>query len=137
MSSTAGDFRHLTPLVLMDALRRAGTTVLEPVHRFRLEVPADTFGTVLPLLARLGAVPDAPDVQGAEYVLEGGIPAASVHGLEQRLPGLTRGEAVLECAFDRYRPVRGPVPVRERWDNDPLDRKGYLLRVFRRVAGAG
>ena len=137
MSSTAGDFRHLTPLVLMDALRRAGTTVLEPLHRFRLEVPADTFGSVLPLLSRLGAVPDAPAVLGTAYVLEGRIPAASVHGLEQRLPGLTRGEAMLECSFDRYRPVRGAVPVRERWDNDPLDRKGYLLRVVRRVAGHG
>jgi len=30
MSSTAGDFRNLTPLVLMDALKLAGTTVYEP-----------------------------------------------------------------------------------------------------------
>ena len=44
MSSTAGDFRNLTPLVLMGALRRAGTTVYEPMHRFRLEIPADTLG---------------------------------------------------------------------------------------------
>jgi len=41
MSSTAGDVRHLTSLVLMAALQRAGTRVHEPVHRFRLDVPAD------------------------------------------------------------------------------------------------
>ena len=57
MSSTAGDFRLLTPLVLMDALRQAGTTVYEPIHRFHLEIPADTFGAMMPVLARLRAVP--------------------------------------------------------------------------------
>ena len=46
MSSTAGDFRNLTPLVVMAALARAGTEVHEPLHRFRLEVPADTLGPV-------------------------------------------------------------------------------------------
>ena len=60
MSSTAGDFRNLTPLVLMSALQQAGTVVYEPIHRFRLETPADTFGPMLPALARLRAVPHAP-----------------------------------------------------------------------------
>lgn len=133
MSSTAGDFRNLTRLVLMDALRRAGTLVHEPVHRFRLDLPADTFGPLLPVLAKLGAVPGAPEVRGASYALEGEIPAAKVHALEQLLPALTRGEGVLESAFERYRPVRGPAPSRARTDDNPLDRKEYLLRVNRRV----
>ena len=54
MSSTAGDFRHLTPLVLMAALRQAGTTVCEPLHRFRLECPADALRPVLSSAARAG-----------------------------------------------------------------------------------
>jgi ribosomal protection tetracycline resistance protein len=44
MSSTAGDFRSLTPIVLQEALAAAGTAVLEPVHQFRLELPADLLG---------------------------------------------------------------------------------------------
>jgi translation elongation factor EF-G len=36
------DFRKLTPLVAMAALKRAGTVVCEPVHRFRLETPTGT-----------------------------------------------------------------------------------------------
>ncbi|MEU7578131.1 translation factor GTPase family protein [Streptomyces sp. NPDC041068] len=138
MSSTAGDFRNLTPLVLMDALRRAGTAVHEPMHRFRLDVPADTFGAVLPALTRLRAVPHTPTTSGASYLLEGDIPAKQVHTLEQMLPGLTRGEGELETAFDHYEPVRGgTVPTRERTDNDPLHRKDYLLRVVRRTDGGG
>ena len=64
MSSTAGDFRGLTPLVLLEALRAAGTTVYEPLHRFALEFPADTLAPVLPALGRLGAVPETPVLRG-------------------------------------------------------------------------
>ncbi|WP_327273096.1 TetM/TetW/TetO/TetS family tetracycline resistance ribosomal protection protein [Streptomyces sp. NBC_01224] len=137
MSSTAGDFRNLTPLVLMSALREAGTTVYEPMHRFRLELPADLLGPLLPVLAHLRAVPGTPAVQGAACVLEGEIPAARVHELQQQLPALTRGEGVLESDFDRYRAVVGTPPDRARTDRNPLNRKEYLLHTVRRVAGQG
>ncbi|HEX6678032.1 MAG TPA: translation factor GTPase family protein [Actinomycetes bacterium] len=131
--TTAKDFRLLTPLVVMGALKRAGTVVCEPMHRFRLEIPADALGAVLPVLARLRAVPGAPVPSGSSSLVEGEIPAAQVHRLQQRLPALTRGEGVLESAFDHYQPVRGRVPTRPRWDRNPLDRKEYLLHVLRRV----
>ncbi|MCU4747327.1 elongation factor G [Streptomyces sp. G-5] len=133
MSSTGADFRHLTPLVLMAALRRAGTRVHEPMHRFRLDLPADTLGPVMSVLARLRAMPDNPRTQHTGCVLEGAIPAAAVHRLEQQLPGLTQGEASLEADFDHHRPVQGPPPHRERTDHNPLNRKDYLLAVVRRV----
>jgi ribosomal protection tetracycline resistance protein len=112
MSSTGADFRGLTPLVLRAALGRAGTRVCEPVHRFHLEASADTLGALVPALARLRAVPGAPVVRGSWGFVEGGIPAARVHELRLQLPGLTRGEGVLEAEFDRYEPVAGRVPER-------------------------
>ncbi|MFJ8897421.1 GTP-binding protein [Streptomyces sp. NPDC102359] len=136
MSSTGVDFRGLTPLVLMDALRRAGTVVHEPVHRFRIEAPADTLGALLPVLGGLGAVPRSTGTRGALGVLDGTVPAARVRELEQRLPGLTRGEGELETRFGHYAPVRhGPVPHRPRTDHNPLNRREYLLNVVRRVGG--
>jgi ribosomal protection tetracycline resistance protein len=134
MSSTGADFRGVTPLVLIEALRRAGTQVYEPMHRFRLEAPADTLGALLPVLAALRAVPQTTDTRSAACVLEGAVPAGRVHELEQRLPGLTRGEGELESAFDHYAPVaHGVVPERPRTDHNPLNRKEYLLNVTRRV----
>jgi ribosomal protection tetracycline resistance protein len=136
MSSTGADFRGLTPLVLIEALRRAGTRVHEPLHRFRLEAPVDTLGALLPVLAALGAVPRTTATRGDTGVLEGTVPAARVHELEQRLPGLTRGEGELESAFEEYAPVtHGTVPCRPRTDHNPLNRKEYLLNVTRRVGG--
>ncbi|HEX7744484.1 MAG TPA: translation factor GTPase family protein [Micromonosporaceae bacterium] len=133
MSSTGADFRGLTPLVLMTALRRAGTRVHEPIHRFRLEIPAETLGAVVPALVRVLAVPETAEVQGSSYLLEGAVPAARVFALERQLPALTSGEGVLEYAFDHYEPVRGAVPTRSRYDHNPLNRKEYLLHVQRRV----
>ncbi|MER6694830.1 translation factor GTPase family protein [Streptomyces minutiscleroticus] len=136
MSSTGADFRGLTPLVLTAALRAAGTRVHEPVHRFRLEAPADTLGVLLPLLAKERAVPGDVRTGGGVCVLEGTVPAARVHALQRRLPGPTRGEAELETEFDHYEPVAGgTVPHRPRTDDNPLDRKEYLLNVTRRVDG--
>ena len=133
MSSTAGDFRSLVPLVLATALRQAGTVVCEPLHRFRIELPGPDLGGVLAALAKLRAVPEPPEHRGDRCVLEGTIPAAAVHGLGQRLPSLTGGEGVLESAFERHEPVTGPVPSRTRTDANPFDREAYLLALSRRV----
>jgi len=88
----------------------------------------------LPVLIRAGGLPLAQRVTGAACVVEGTLAAASVPGLERLLPGLTSGEGVLDCAFDHYERVRGPVscaPSRARTDHNPLDRKEYLLRITR------
>lgn len=132
-ASQARDFRLLTPLVLMDALREAGTEVCEPIQRFHLELPADTYGAVTPLLARLGAVVQLSTARGGSSLLQGTIRAVNVHELRQQLPAATRGEGMLECEFDSYRPVTGPIPTRPRSDLNPLNRKEYLLHVLRRV----
>jgi ribosomal protection tetracycline resistance protein len=135
MSSTGEDFRNLTPLVLMSALKQAGTVVCEPIHRFRLEFRADVLAALWPAFARLGAVAQTPALQGSFGVVEGEIAAARMHELQLELRSLTRGEGVLELAFDRYEPVRGPVPERPRTDQNPLNRKEYLLRLARRLPG--
>lgn len=131
--STAGDFRNLTPLVLMEALRLAGTAICEPIHHFLVDVPSETLAAALSVLARLDALTGQPVLEGASYVVEGEIAAARVHELQQLLPGLTHGEGALETSFAGYRAVTGPPPTRRRSDNNPLNRKQYLLHVQRRV----
>ncbi len=136
ISSTGEDYRKLTPLVLMAALQQAKTVVCEPIHRFRLEVPADMLGTLLPALARLHAIPHGQVTGDGEAVVTGDVPAARIHDLRQQLPVITRGEGLLACVFDRYEPVFGTFPTRPRTDNNPLNRTEYLLRVAGRpIAG--
>jgi len=62
--TTASDFRLLTPLALMGALKQAGTVVCEPIHRFHLEIPSDTFGATVSAIARLRAAVQTQQMRG-------------------------------------------------------------------------
>jgi ribosomal protection tetracycline resistance protein len=128
--TTAADFRKLTPLVLMQALKKAGTAVCEPIAHVTLEFPTAMMGGVLSALAQLGAAVNTPSVRGELSALETALPSAQVHSLQQQLPGLTSGEGVLESSFAGYQSVRGISPTRPRTDNNPLDRKEYIRKVL-------
>jgi ribosomal protection tetracycline resistance protein len=129
--TVAADFRNLTPLVLMAALQRAGTAVLEPVQRFTLDVPAETVGDVLAALVVARGLPTETASHGQTCQVTGTIPAAEVHAFEQRLPGLSRGEGLFTVEFDHYEPVAGDPPIRPRTDFNPLNREEYLARLSR------
>jgi len=131
ISSTARDFRNLTPLVLMSALSKAGSIVCEPIHHFELTIPIGALAAMSPVMAKLGAVAQTTVFKGSSYSLSGDIPAAHIHELQQQLPGLTGGEGVLESNFDCYQPVRENAPVRPRTDYNPLVRREYLLNVMK------
>jgi ribosomal protection tetracycline resistance protein len=124
-STTAADFRKLTPLVLMAALRRAGTVVCEPMTRVSVEIPADTVGVVLAAVARLGGVVAAPSLRGDLAVVKTVLPVARSQNLQRQLPGLTSGAGVIETSFGGYRPVRGLPPARPRTTPNPLNREEH------------
>ena len=132
--SSAADFRQLTPLVLAEALRRAGTLVCEPIQHFELELPSDALGPTLQMLGRAGATIETTAVEKSGARLEGEIRAACLNQVQQQLPGLTGGEGALHAGFDHYRPVAGDAPSRARSGPDPFDRRIYLHRVQRKLA---
>jgi ribosomal protection tetracycline resistance protein len=134
--STSADFRQLTPLVLMAALAAAGTRVFEPCHRFELEVPADTLGTVLTGLAAAEATIGGTRPEAGGWLIEGDIPARTIGGFQRLLPGLTRGEGAWSSRPYGDRVVHGRPPVRERTDGNPLDRAAYLQHLTRMRQGA-
>lgn len=127
--STAGDFRKLTPLVLMEALRLAGTEVCEPFERLELEIPEDTFGAVCGALVNARATIVDSYLDGSSYRIVSEIPTAELRAVEQQLPGLTRGDGGWESSFADYVPVAGDAPVRERVGLNPLNRARYLADV--------
>ncbi|MEU8870101.1 tetracycline resistance ribosomal protection protein Otr(A) [Streptomyces javensis] len=104
--STAGDFRDLTPVVLGEALERAGWRIYEPYHAFELELPAETLAAVTAQLAAVEA-DISESVDGATgWVLRGELPARRVHGFERVLPRLTHGEGVWWSRPCADRPLR-------------------------------
>jgi ribosomal protection tetracycline resistance protein len=133
--TTAADFRNLTPMVLMQALQRAGSAVFEPRYAVRVEVPPDALGGVVGLLAALGADLGPAEDTAAGPVVTARIPARLLPELAVAVPGLTRGEGAIshEPADDSR--VRGAPPTRERSDGNPLDAEEYLRFLAQRDLG--
>jgi ribosomal protection tetracycline resistance protein len=112
--SAAADFRKLTPLVLVQALERAGTVVCEPTVRVSLEVPTHAIGALMPALARVSAAVETPALHGELSTITAILPAARANDLQRQLPRLTGGEGVMDSSFAGYQPVDGDQPVRRR-----------------------
>jgi ribosomal protection tetracycline resistance protein len=108
-STTAAHFRKLTPLVLMAALDQAGTVVCEPMIQVSLEIPAETTGSVLAAVARLGGSAGAPVLHADLALVRTLLPAARAQDLQRQLPGLASGEGVAETSFGGYRPLAAPA----------------------------
>ena len=132
ISTVAGDFRHLAPVVVMAALREARTTVCQPIDRFELDLPDQAHAPVIALLGRLGAVVLEATGSPGYTRLVGELPSARVPDLASRLPDLTGGEAVLITRFDHYAPVTGEEPPsRRRRRPDPAHRDEWFRDVPR------
>ncbi|MGW4131148.1 GTP-binding protein [Amycolatopsis japonica] len=106
--SAAGDFRKVTPFVLEEALRDAGTEVLEPVSRVEVELPADSVTATLSRLVECGGLVTGSVVRGDRAELTGVLPLGEVARFEQQLPGLTHGEGLMATEPAGHRPRVSP-----------------------------
>ena len=133
--SSARDYRRLTPLVLMRALKEAGTRVCEPFIAARIETPSESASAVLSMLSRLDAGPPSVTHDGSLAVLVSQLPAGRLSDLRRQLPGLTGGEGLVETRFAGYEPVAGPAPRRPRRTVSALNRDEYLMHLAGRARG--
>lgn len=128
-SSTAADFRHLTPLVLAAAISRAGTAVCEPRSQFNIEVPAALSSAVHGLLAKAGATIHGTTLDAETARIEGSIVTTRIYKLQHQIPDVTSGLGFMESQLATYTPVAGTAPRRERTLANPYNRQDYLRQV--------
>lgn len=131
-SSTAADFRQLTPWVLATALSVAQTVICEPFDRFHLETPAEALSSVLTLLSRSGAATKEAIVGDGVVRLEGHVASERIQGIQQQLPGLTSGRGTMETSFHHYAPADDQQRSRKRFGPDPFNDRDYPLRLSRK-----
>lgn len=130
VASTAGDFRNLVPLVLMDALKLAGTEVYEPLNDFELSAPLDVVSQAMFKLTLAKALFDRPILYPDSFLLTGTLPVATTEDFKRELYSLARGEGMFLTKPAGYRKVEQPYPTRKRADHNPLNRKEYLINVI-------
>ncbi|HFK1458082.1 TPA: GTP-binding protein [Bacillus cereus] len=129
--TTASDFRNLTPLVLMNALKQAETCVYEPVNEFELTVPEHAISTAMYKLAAIPATFAEPIFNNDSYQLTGSLPVAKTEHFKRILHSFTEGEGLFTTKPAGFTKITAPFPTRKRVDNNPLNRKDYLLHVLK------
>ncbi|MGE8203574.1 tetracycline resistance ribosomal protection protein [Heyndrickxia sp. NPDC080065] len=129
--TTAGDFRKLVPLVLFEALECAGTNVYEPINQFELSVPASMLSKAIFKLSGLKAEFEDPVFQKGMFHLTGTLPMAVTENFKKGLHSFTEGEGVFIVKPFGFNKMEKDFPTRKRADFNPLNRKEYLLHVFR------
>lgn len=129
--TTASDFRNLTPLVLMDALKHAETCAFEPVNEFELTVPEHAISTAMYKLAAIPATFAEPILNNDSYQLTGSLPVAKTEDFKRMLHSFTEGEGFFTTKPTGFTKLTAPFPTRKRVDFNPLNRKDYLLHVLK------
>ncbi|MCA0999286.1 TetM/TetW/TetO/TetS family tetracycline resistance ribosomal protection protein [Bacillus thuringiensis] len=129
--TTASDFRNLTPIVLMDALKQAETHVYEPINEFELTVPEHAISTAMYKLAAVPATFAEPIFHYNSYQLTGSLPVAKTESFKRILHSFTEGEGIFTTKPAGFTKLMAPFPTRKRVDYNPLNRKDYLLHVLK------
>ena len=132
-NSSPSDFRYLTPIVVMEALRAAGSVVCEPLVTVTLEIPSHSLDRVLTALGRAGASIKEVTAEGELSFVRATLTSEEAVDLERSLPALTNGEGLKNSAYSGYRPCKGSTPRRQRTTVSPLDRQSYLAQLGRHI----
>ena len=126
--STPADFRDLTPMVFMEALYKAGTKLLEPIHEFELRIPQEVLSKALWDLETMRAEFNNPIIEGEEFLINGLIPVENSKEYKMKIASYTGGKGMFLTRFYGYTEIIiEEAKVRERSTYDPLNKKEYLL----------
>jgi ribosomal protection tetracycline resistance protein len=124
------DFIVATPMAVMDGLVNTGTTLLEPILKFRISVPEDIGGKVLGDIIQMRGSFDSPVISKGMFTVEGIVPAATSLDYPVKLGSVSGGRAVISTRFSGYRECPAELgKTCPRRGVNPLDRSRYILSV--------
>ncbi len=106
-----GDFREATLRAVRHGLMKAGCTLLEPVYKFRLELPSPTVGRAMSDLQARCATFELEADNGESAVIVGRGPVATLHEYTREVISFTRGQGRLFCTADGYEPCHNADEV--------------------------
>ena len=122
------DFFVCTPMAFMNGLQSLGSTILEPLLKLRISLPANLSGKVTSEIIRMQGEFDTPMFFGDTAVIEAIVPVATSMDFPVKLASWSSGKAILSSSFHGYRECRdGLEHVNPRHGVNPLDRSKWIL----------
>ncbi len=130
VDSTASSFRKLTPMVFMEALTVAETTVLEPRYDFTVTINECDLGRVTYDLRKMRAVIKEQFFKGSNVIIQGVIPVQTSSNYSIELASQTKGKGVFETVFSGYYESDEEITkTKERTTVNPMHRGMYIRSV--------
>ena len=106
-----GDFRQATYRAVRHGLMNAVSELLEPIYRFRLEVPTESIGRAMNDVQRMHGKFDTPETDGEISILTGTAPVALMQGYQKEVANYTRGKGRFSCELKGYEPCHNAEEV--------------------------
>ena len=99
-----GDFRESTYRAIRNALMYAESVLLEPICRFTVSAPQESYGRVMGDLTAMRAALDPPRMDGERFTLTGECAFAAFSAYGDEFLAATHGRGLLSYRLDHYAP---------------------------------
>ena len=134
VTSTPSAFRDLSPLILFEALKKAGTKLLWPISEYQLSVATTLMGRATSDLQRMKATINDPLIEGDTCLITGTVPIDLCHNYELTVQQYTGGMGHFESKVVGYENAPEDMyKERPRFKIDPANRGEYLLAKLRAI----
>ena len=99
-----GDFRESTYRAIRNALMYAESVLLEPICRFTVSAPQESYGRVMGDLTAMRAALDPPRMDGERFALTGECAFAAFAAYSDDFLAVTHGRGLMSHRLDHYAP---------------------------------
>lgn len=106
-----GDFRQATYRAVRQGLKSANSILLEPVYRFRLEVPSENVGRAMNDIQKMKGEFSQPELQGEMSIITGTAPVVLMQDYQREVISYTRGRGKIFCSLNGYEPCHNAEEV--------------------------
>lgn len=133
LATKPSDFRAVTPIAVMDALKQAGTALLEPIQEYELNISRDEAGVVIKDLISMRASIEEQITVEDRFIIKGIVPVATSLRYSLKIASLSKGRSSFKTKFIGYTECSiENGKVRTRKTVDPSDRENYILSISRK-----
>ena len=126
--STPADFRFLAPIVLEQALKKAGTQLLEPYLSFTLFAPQEYLSRAYNDAPKYCAIIESTRLEKDEVIFKGEIPARCIGEYRNDLNFYTNGRSVCITELKGYQETSGEPVFQPRRQNSRLDKIRHMFQ---------
>ena len=126
--STPADFRFLAPIVLEQALKKAGTQLLEPYLSFTLFAPQEYLSRAYNDAPKYCAIIESTRLEKDEVIFKGEIPARCIGEYRNDLNFYTNGRSVCITELKGYQETSGEPVFQPRRPNSRLDKIRHMFQ---------